>query len=292
MWKAVVGFVGKGVVHVLKWVAGGAGVYIAMHHLNRALDESKQRGRADAGHDEFLERCFRNLDVLCPSKSFAQLKMVAQEEESGKELLLSSSLLPESGHVRGGARGAEDWVLRNTLGRSKSVGFCLADSLAQCSDCSICLDSFESNAQVECRVLTCGHIFHTECVDKWVAVGAMRHVDPARYIRNERGAIEPTAPMPHCPLCKHRLGVIDARDTRDALLRAFARYERNNRRLSGGAAAAAPRATRAHQRALMEAAADADAASGTPSVGDGAMQAQQFSDLFERAISHTIAGAR
>ena len=32
--------------------------------------------------------------------------------------------------------------------------------------CSICLDEFEQNSTI--RKITCGHLFHVECIDKWL----------------------------------------------------------------------------------------------------------------------------
>ncbi|XP_057767217.1 RING-H2 finger protein ATL56-like [Salvia miltiorrhiza] len=59
------------------------------------------------------------------------------------------------------------------------VAYCLADS-PQASDCAICLDSFREGDNCR-KIPICKHLFHSNCVDRWIGR------------------------KPNCPVCRTRV---------------------------------------------------------------------------------------
>jgi len=168
----------------------------------------------DSSTDAFLDRVIRNLSLLSPGATFSALLESAKKEEDRTKL--SGALLGCSTRY-------------NAVMKRSQIRPSLKDSINKCTECAICLEPFVECPSAQCRILPCGHLFHLECIDEWVCLSALSFTDPSRYGRSPQGAFEPLSPVPHCPLCKSRLGVIDARDSRDAFLRALAKNEREYR---------------------------------------------------------------
>lgn len=86
--------------------------------------------------------------------------------------------LPMFPNMPCGVRGAtQDTIERNTLPHkytkvepaattADEEGACAADSNNHQEKCTICLSEFETGEDV--RRLPCMHLFHSDCVDKWL----------------------------------------------------------------------------------------------------------------------------
>mmetsp|Transcript_10774 Transcript_10774/g.19479 ORF Transcript_10774/g.19479 Transcript_10774/m.19479 type:complete len:254 (+) Transcript_10774:201-962(+) len=162
---------------------------------------------------EFLQRVIRNLDLLAPQLAYSDLQERAKDEM--ERARLSATIFPNSRY-------------QTVMKRSKKRPT-LSESLMTCTDCAVCLDHFDDNPNASCRVLPCGHLFHTECIDEWVCRSATEHTDSTLFTPATGGSMAPQCPAPHCPLCKERLGVVDLRDSRDAYLRALLRRDHDHR---------------------------------------------------------------
>ena len=62
--------------------------------------------------------------------------------------------------------------LPGTLERCPISVYSLIRNKEMCQRCMICLDEF--NEKDECRILGCGHFFHTKCVDPWLEYKSSR----------------------------------------------------------------------------------------------------------------------
>mmetsp|Transcript_15652 Transcript_15652/g.42171 ORF Transcript_15652/g.42171 Transcript_15652/m.42171 type:complete len:275 (+) Transcript_15652:208-1032(+) len=198
--------------------------------LPLSLIPSLDVGRRRRAHPRspFLRRVLCRLNAIAPEREYCELLKKARDDEQEHEELavqIEPSLLPA-----------------NSRAEKRRP---LADSLATCPECSICLEGFSAaheepnsaetsalsvtSSGSSCRVLPCGHLFHAQCIEEWACRSALLHTDPSRYTFGPSGALEPQSPAPHCPLCKTLLDIIDARDVREAYVHALVSREREIR---------------------------------------------------------------
>lgn len=88
-------------------------------------------------------------------------------------------------------------------------------------DCTFCLESITASSAYV-RVTPCRHVFHAECLQRWVMHTAITALDWRHYIVNENGTVDVTVPPPTCPNCTKRLPVLPARLVRHAMLTSIA----------------------------------------------------------------------
>lgn len=79
--------------------------------------------------------------------------------------------------------------------------------ICQAGDCTICLQSVTSCPK-PLRITECGHVFHSKCLEEWVAHTAMSCLEWRNYVVCGNGQVNVTAQRPTCPNCVSRLRVL------------------------------------------------------------------------------------
>mmetsp|Transcript_11537 Transcript_11537/g.35278 ORF Transcript_11537/g.35278 Transcript_11537/m.35278 type:complete len:164 (+) Transcript_11537:111-602(+) len=126
--------------------------------------------------------------------------------------------------VRKGEKDREERVLANLEKLAPIITMEMAQLYEVDGNCCICLSELPGGTM---RKVICGHVFHANCIERWILHSVERYLDVRSFVRSQHGFLVPGTPWPSCPLCMRVLSVIEEVDIRDAVSAALYYYNHN-----------------------------------------------------------------